>query len=323
MSATSRTVLITGAGGFVGRHLIAELERQTEWNVLGLALHLFPAGQRTRVLTCDLRNAELLGRVIERHRPDAVVHLAAQSYVPKAFASPGDTIANNVTAQVNLLECCRSIGIDPLILIIGSAEQYGMAHPDEMPLSEDQPFRPMNPYAVSKIAQDMLGLQYFLTFGMRIVRIRPFNHFGPGQSDRFVLSNFARQVAEVEQGRVEPVVLTGNLEARRDFLDVRDVVRAYRLAFDYAEPGEVYNLASGHAYRIGDMLDKLLAFSTASIEVRNDPARMRPSDVPVHVGDASRFRAATGWEPTFPIDVSLRDTLEDWRSRLAAYVDET
>jgi GDP-4-dehydro-6-deoxy-D-mannose reductase len=319
---TPRTVLITGAGGFVGRHLITELERETDWRILGLGHHHFTAGERTQILMCDLRNAELLGRVIERHQPDAIVHLAAQSYVPQAFASPADTIANNVTAQVNLFESCRAADINAMILVVGSAEQYGLAGPDDMPLTEDQPFRPMNPYAVSKIAQDMLGLQYFLTYGMRIVRVRPFNHFGPGQSDRFVLSNFARQVAQIEQGRVEPVVLTGNLDARRDFLDVRDVARAYRLAIDATEPGEVYNLASGRAYRIGDLLDTLISYSQVSIEIRNDPARMRPSDVPLNYGDATKFQTQTGWRPSMSIEESLLDTLQDWRERLSAYVDD-
>jgi GDP-4-dehydro-6-deoxy-D-mannose reductase len=323
MSGERRTVLITGAGGFVGRHLIEECERETDWEIVGLTRSLFSIGRRTRILTCDLRNADLVRRVIERYPPDAVVHLAAQSYVPQAFAAPADTITNNVAAQVNLLEACRAAANDPVVLIVGSAEQYGLAAPHEMPLTEAQPFRPLNPYAVSKITQDMLGLQYHLTYGARIVRMRPFNHFGPGQSDRFVLSSFARQVAEAERGQVEPVVLTGNLDAQRDFLDVRDVVRAYRLALDRGMPGEVYNLASGVPHRIGDLLETLLAMARIKIDVRHDPARMRPSDVPVQYGDASRFRSATGWVPRIPIEQSLRDTLSDWRTRLATFREQT
>ncbi|HEX5167320.1 MAG TPA: GDP-mannose 4,6-dehydratase, partial [Thermomicrobiales bacterium] len=252
---------------------------------------------------------------------DVIFHLAAQSYVPQAFAAPSDTISNNVTAQINLLEGCRAAGLDPTILIVGSSEEYGQIAPEDVPLTEDQPFRPVNPYAVSKIAQDMLGLQYALSFGMRIVRVRPFNHFGPGQSDRFVLATFARQVAEAELGRIEPVVLTGNLDARRDFLDVRDVVRAYRMLIEFGTPGEVYNIASGVAHRVGDLLDRLIDQATIAVDVRLDPARTRPSDTPIVAGDAGKLRSATGWEPLYSTDQSLRDTLDYWRTALASYVE--
>jgi GDP-4-dehydro-6-deoxy-D-mannose reductase len=317
MAATQPVVLITGAGGFVGRHLIDHLERETGWSVAGVDFRAGNAGERTRILACDLLDRTLVNRVIETHRPDVIVHLAAQSYVPKAFASPGETIANNVIAQVNVLEACRAATVFPLVLVIGSSEEYGFVRPDEMPVGEDQPFRPGNPYAVSKIAQDMSGLQYALAFGMRIVRLRPFNHAGPGQSDRFVLSNFARQVAEAEAGIIEPVVLTGDLTAERDFLDVRDVVRAYRLAIDRAQPGEVYNVASGTSHPVGALLEQLVGMATVKIEIRHDPARSRPSDVPRIVGDASKFRQATGWEPLIPIEQTLRDTLDYWRANVS------
>lgn len=181
--------LITGAAGFVGRHLVAEVERETNWRTLGLARRATELGSRTRVLACDLTDAPLVERVIERHRPDFVFHLAAQSYVPKSVATPNATISNNVNGQLNVLESLRRAGTDPVIVVIGSAEEYGLAPPEAMPLTEDQPFRPASPYGVSKIAQDMLGLQYYLAHGMRVIRMRPFNHFGPGQSDRFVLSS--------------------------------------------------------------------------------------------------------------------------------------
>lgn len=309
----TRTAMITGAGGFVGRHLVAECETATTWNLIGVGRQPMTIGQRTRVLGCDLLNADLMKRVVHRHRPDIVIHLAAQSYVPKAIAAPAETISNNVTAQVNVLEACRSASIDPTILIVGSSEEYGAATPDEMPLKETQPFRPTNPYAVSKVAQDMLGLQYHLAYGMRIVRLRPFNHVGPGQSDRFVLSGFARQIAEAEAGRAAPMVLTGNLDAERDFLDVRDVARAYRMAVDVAVPGDVYNIASGIPWRIGRLLETLIAQSRVPLSVRQDPARMRPSDIPIHVGDASAFRHQTGWEPRIDLETTLLDTLDYWR----------
>lgn len=321
MAERDRKALITGALGFAGQHLLAELERHTSWDLIGLVRGSGATIGSERLLVCDLRDADLVNRVIDHHRPDVIFHLAAQSYVPKAFASPADTITNNVTSQVHLLEACRNTGVDPTILIVGSSEVYGQISPDDLPLREDQPFKPVNPYAVSKIAQDMLGLQYFLSYGMRIIRVRPFNHFGPGQSDRFVLSTFARQIAEAERGSIEPVVLTGNLDARRDFLDVRDVVRAYRMLVDYGEPGDVYNIASGVAHRIGSLLDRLIAHSTREIEVRGDPARKRPSDIPVVEGDATKLRMATGWEPSIKIDQSLLDTLDWWRDHLRRHQD--
>jgi GDP-4-dehydro-6-deoxy-D-mannose reductase len=321
MTGEGRTALVTGALGFAGQHLLAELERQTSWDLIGLARGHGTVLGRERLLACDLRDADLVRRVIEHYRPDLIFHLAAQSYVPKAFAAPAETITNNVVAQVNLLEACRGAGIDPVILIVGSSEVYGHVRPDEVPLTEEQPFRPVNPYAVSKIAQDMLGMQYALAHGMRVIRVRPFNHFGPGQSDRFVVATFARQVAEAEARKIEPVVLTGNLDAQRDFLDVRDVVRAYRMLVEFAEPGEVYNVASGAAYRIGDLLDQLIALSTIPIEVRPDPARMRPSDTPIVAGDATKLRTATGWEPLYSIEQSLRDTLDYWRQLVSRNVD--
>ncbi len=321
MAGSVRKALVTGALGFAGRHLLAELEGQTDWDLVGLARgHGSPIG-RERILTCDLLDATLVSRVIAHHRPDIIFHLAAQSYVPQAIAAPAETIHNNVAGQVNLLEACRAASLDPTILIVGSSEEYGFVDPEDGPIREDQPFRPLNPYAVSKIAQDMLGLQYALSYGMQIIRVRPFNHFGPGQSDRFVLSTFARQIAEAERELIEPVVLTGNLDARRDFLDVRDVARAYCMLVESGEPGEVYNVASGVAHRIGDLLDRLIALATLKIDVRPDPARMRPSDIPVVIGDASRLRDATGWEPLFSADQSLIDTLNAWRHHLARTSD--
>jgi GDP-4-dehydro-6-deoxy-D-mannose reductase len=316
VGTSARTALITGAAGFAGRHLIGELERETTWEIVGLARAAGTAGSRTRILACDLRDAELVHRDVERYRPAVVFHLAAQSYVPRAFAAPADTLINNVLSELNVLEACRELASDATILVVGSAEAYGAVQPDELPVRESQPFRPTNPYAVSKIAQDMLGLQYALAFGMRVVRVRPFNHFGPGQSERFVLSSFARQIAQAELGRIEPIVLTGDTSVARDFLDVRDVVRAYRLAAERGEAAEVYNIARGAPSIIADLLDQLLQMSALTFDVRRDPARLRPSDTPVQYGDVSKLTQVTGWKPAIPIEQSLRDTLEYWRAVL-------
>lgn len=311
-----RTALITGAGGFAGTHLLAELDRETDWNLVGLGLKVRTSPTRATMLGCDLLDADLVRRVVSRQRPDIVFHLAAQTYVPKSFASPEATLANNTLGQLHLLEALRAENLDAVVLIVGSSEEYGLVRIDDLPITEDQPFRPVNPYAVSKITQDMLALQYHLAHSMRIVRVRPFNHCGPGQSDRFVLANFARQVVEAELERIEPVILTGDLNAERDFLDVRDVVRGYRLAVEHGAAGEVYNIASGQAWRIGGLLERLIARGKVPVEVRQDPTRLRPSDTPRVVGDATRFRTATGWQPRIAMETSLNDIIEDWRRRL-------
>ena len=202
------------------------------------------------------------------------------------------------------------------MVVVGSSEEYGLARAEDMPLDEDQPFRPTNPYAVSKIAQDMLGLQYHLSYGLNVVRVRPFNHIGPGQSDRFVVSSMARQIADAEAGRAEPVILVGNLRASRDFLDVRDVVAAYTAVARESLAGQVFNVASGIPRPVQSLLDRLLAMARIGIQVREDPSRLRPSDVPVVYGNAARLRLETGWAPVVSIDQSLADTLEDWRSRV-------
>lgn len=307
--------LVTGATGFVGRHLVHCLVDHG-WEVIGLGSRPAPEVPGAEPVVCDLLDADHTARVIGRYRPEYIFHLAAQAYVPKAVAAPAATLINNAVAQINVLEACRAAALDPVVLVVGSGEVYGDARPEEMPLTEEQPFRPTNPYAVSKIAQDMLGLQYHLSYGMRIVRVRPFNHIGPGQSDRFVVANFARQIAEAEAGHTEPVLLVGNLDAQRDFLDVRDVARAYELVTRPDLAGEVYNVASGVGYSIRSILDRLLALARVEITVVPDPARLRPADVPVLVGDATKLRRATGWAPQIPIEQSLADALEYWRGRL-------
>jgi GDP-4-dehydro-6-deoxy-D-mannose reductase len=307
--------LITGIDGFVGPYLARELRAHAAWEIVGLGRH--PAGEgEYHPVAADLLDRDLVRRVVAEIAPTHVFHLAAQSHVPTSHDDGGATLQNNIAAQVNLLDACRPLSTPPRILVVGSGEEYGLVRPDELPIREDQPFRPMNPYAVSKVAQDLLGWQYFHSYRLPVVRVRPFNHHGPGQSDRFVMAAFARQVAEVEVGLRPPVVRVGNLDARRDFLDVRDVVRAYRLALAQGEPGEVYNIASGAAIRIGDALDQLLTLATCPITIELDPARLRPSDVPVLVADSARLRAATGWQPEISFEQSLRDTLNWWRERI-------
>lgn len=306
--------LITGIDGFVGPYLARELRAQADWAVVGLGRH--PVAADHAVVVADLLDRERVAAIVGEIAPTHLFHLAAQSHVPTSHSDGGATLHNNIAAQVNLLDACRALAAPPRILVVGSGEEYGLVHPDEVPIDEDQPLRPTSPYAVSKVAQDLLGWQYFHAYGLPIVRVRPFNHLGPGQGDRFALAAFARQVAEAEAGLRPPVVRVGNLDARRDFLDVRDVVRAYRLAATRGVPGEVYNIASGVPIRIGDALDQLLALAGRPIVVEFDPARLRPSDLPVIAADTARLRAATGWEPAIPFAQSLRETLDWWRARV-------
>jgi len=204
----------------------------------------------------------------------------------------------------------------PRILVVGSADEYGIVLPEELPISETNPLRPNSPYAVSKVAQDMLGYQYYASHKLPVVRVRPFNHIGPGQSAAFVTADFAKQIAEVEAGLREPVMRVGNLGARRDFSDVRDIIHGYYLALSEGEPGEVYNLGAERSYSIRQVLDGLLALSETRVAVEQDPKRLRPSDVPEILADCTRFRSRTGWRAEIPLERSLEDILNYWRSRI-------
>jgi GDP-4-dehydro-6-deoxy-D-mannose reductase len=311
-----KRALITGAGGFAGRHLLAHLQEVTDWDLYG-NIHQVPDvlhdTERVHWLTADLTHREQAQALVEQVRPDYVFHLAAQSNVPLAFKDPEATIMNNVVGQLNLLDALRKSLPDARVLTVGSSEQYGLVRPEDVPIREDTPYRPNNPYAVSKIAQDALALQYFLAYGQQTIRVRPFNHIGPGQNEAFVAAAFAQQVARIEAGLQEPVIYVGNLEAVRDFTDVRDMVRAYHLAITMGEPGEVYNIGSGTGHTIQWLLDTLISMSNVSVEVKQDPTRMRPSDIPTNVSDNTRFVRRTGWHQQVPLEETLRDVLDYWR----------
>jgi GDP-4-dehydro-6-deoxy-D-mannose reductase len=318
-------VLITGAGGFVGGHLVDFL-----LTVPDTALHAAvfdPPGKNPRLdgrpitqHVADLRDPEAVRDLIDAARPDRVYHLAALAQVGASFRDPWKTLENNIRVQLNLQEAILRSGLVTRILIISSSEIYGAAGGSTHQIDESFPFAPGSPYSVSKVTQDMLGLQYHLAHGMAIIRARPFNHIGPSQKGGFVAADFASQIAAIEAGQQEPVMFVGNLTAERDFTDVRDVVRAYHLLLEHGTPGDAYNVCSGAARSIQSLLDTLLSFSSAEIEVRQDPARMRPSDVPRHVGDASKLRAATGWQPTIPFEQTLLDILNDWRQSMGVPV---
>src|SRR3990172_4222864 len=260
----SLRVLITGVAGFAGWHLVEHLRKATDWEIWGNvrdATDLQNVVPGVRAVVADLRVTQVAIDLIEQCRPDFVFHLAAQPFVPQSWVDPWDTFETNLRSQVNLFNALLRIGASIRVLVIGSNEEYGSVKPDQLPLREDSPLRPDSPYGVSKVAQDFMGLQYYLSHKLPVVRVRPFNHIGPRQSDKFVASAFARQVALIEAGLIAPVLKVGNLSAQRDFTDVRDMVRAYRLAVAQGEPGEVYNLGSGTPRSVQHLLDVLLGLS--------------------------------------------------------------
>jgi GDP-4-dehydro-6-deoxy-D-mannose reductase len=316
-------LLVTGAGGFVGGHLADFLRAEhPEVEVHGVSLPqgavAWRAAPGARMVEADLTDPAATRAVVEDVRPDRILHLAGQSSVQLSWLDPGGTLRANVLGIVHLLDAVRALGLRPPVLVVGSAEEYGPVRPEEMPIREETPLRPASPYAVSKVAQGALALLYGPAGGLRVALTRTFHHTGPGRGEAFAESSFARQIAEIEAGRREPVLRVGNLDAVRDFADVRDVVRAYWMLLEKGEGGRAYNVCTGRGRRIRELLDILLAASVARVEVRTDPERLRPSDVPAQVGDPGRLRAATGWGPRIPLERSLHDLLDDWRARVAA-----
>lgn len=314
----AKRAFITGIAGFAGSHL-AEYLLGAGYEVSGLSL---PEGgtrniegirPRIGLYLGTLEDTAWLRGVLAEVQPAYVFHLAAQAAVPQAWAAPGPTLVNNIVGELNLIETLLALDLRPRLLIIGSADEYGLVRPEELPVRETNPLRPNNPYSVSKIAQDYLGYQYFLSHRLPVVRLRPFTHIGPRQGPGFVSADFAKQIAEAEAGLRPPVLRVGNLSARRDFSDVRDMVRAYAMALERGEPGEVYNVGSERSYSIQEVLEILLGFSRMSLQVEPDPARLRPSDVPEIVSDCTKFRMRTGWQTTYTLEQSLRDVLEYWR----------
>jgi GDP-4-dehydro-6-deoxy-D-mannose reductase len=314
-------ILITGINGFAGSHL-AEV-------VLGKGLEVFGTirlrsnldsishiKKDLRLIECDLRDSTSVYKMLKAAKPDKIFHLAAQAFVPTSLNAPLDSLHNNIALTVNIFEIVQQFDIAPRILIVGSCDEYGLVKAGEIPITESNPLRPLSPYAVSKIAQDMLGFQYFKSYGLSIVRTRAFNHTGYRQNEAFALSSFAKQIAEIENEKREHFLSVGNLEARKDFLDVRDVVRAYWLALEKCDFGEVYNIASGKSRSIMEYLNILLSYSKSKIEIKPDPKRMRPSEILLIQGDSKKFREKTGWKPEIEMEQTLYDLLAYWRTVL-------
>src|SRR5688572_5848238 len=317
-------VLITGITGFVGSYM-AEHALSQGAEVFGAsrgqsaAENIAHLRGRITLIESDLRDDASVRALVAQSNPDYIVHLAAQSVVRASWHAPAETLANNILSQVNLLEAIRPLGVPPRFLCVGSSEEYGMVYDEELPIRETNPLRPLSPYAVSKVTQDVMGYQYFMSYGLPIVRTRAFSHEGPRRGDVFMTSSFAKQVAEIEAGRREPVMRVGDLKPRRDFSDVRDVVRGYWLLLERGEPGEVYNLCSGRPWSIQQVLEFLIGASAVKgIAVEVDPERMRPSDVMELEGDPGKIERATGWKVEIPFEQTLTELLDYWRQRISS-----
>lgn len=320
-------VLITGITGFVGSHLADYIiENYPEVKILGLTRWRSPKENiehildKIALLCGDLADPYSLRSILLEHEPDVIFHLAAQSYVPYSFKVPIATLNTNVIGTANLLEEIKQLklssGYDPIIHICSSSEVYGQVKEDETPIKETNQFRPASPYAVSKVGEDMLAFQYWLSWKIKTIRTRMFTHTGPRRGEVFATSTFAKQIAVIEAGLQHPVVKVGNLDSIRTFLDVKDAVRAYWTMINKCTPGEVYNIGGIETMTVGDMLNKLLKLSARQdIKIEIDPNRLRPSDVTLQIPSIEKFTKETGWKPEIPFDKTLEDLLDYWRQK--------
>jgi len=294
--------LVTGGGGFVGRHLGEHL-RSVGDEVVSLDLEV------------DVADPEAIGEAVRAARPDAVYHLAARSHVGQSWQLPAEVLRVNVLGTAGVLAAARTLDPPPVVLAVSSAEVYGAVEPDQLPIAESAPLRPLSPYAASKAAAEQLAVQAHLGYHQPVVVVRPFNHIGPGQAPSFVVSALAKRIVEAERAGSAQVAV-GRLTARRDYTDVRDVVRAYRALVTAGVRGATYNVCSGRDVAVLEVAQRLCALAEVEVELVEDPELVREVDVPVLVGDGSRLRADTGWRPRIPLDQTLADVLAYWRAQL-------
>lgn len=319
-------ILITGITGFVGSHLAEYIVDLKEGHkIYGLCRWRSPKDNleniydKVELVEGDLTDLSVLIRHIKRIKPDVIFHLAAQSYVLSSFNAPIQTLSSNAIGTVNLLEAVRITEIDPIIHVCSSSEVYGQVLEADLPIKENCPFRPASPYAVSKVTEDMLAYQYWITHNIRSIRTRMFTHTGPRRGDVFALSFFAKQLAAIELGLKDPVIKVGNLKSVRTFCDVRDAVRAYWLLVHICKPGEVYNIGGDRTMTIGEALDILLSFSKIKVSVKIDKSLLRSSDVTLQVPCIDKFKNETGWKPEIPLEKTLEDMLVYWRDQLTHF----
>lgn len=312
-----KRALIIGAAGFVGSYLIDHIQKHCVWSIVVTKMpQETMACPGVDICDLDILAPEAIERLLEEQRPDYIFHLAAQSSVAVSWKNPGLTVDVNVKGSLNVLDAVRKLDYKPRVLLIGSGEEYGHVRENEVPVQEDNVLRPGNIYAATKACQNMVGAIYAQAYGMDVMMVRAFNHVGPNQSPIFVVADFCKQTAEIEARLKEPVIKVGNLSARRDFSDVRDVVRAYVELMEKGKAGETYNVGSGNAVEIRKILDMILCRSKKEIRVEVEPSRMRPVDVPVIEADISKLKACTGWEQKITLEETIQDTLEYWRQKL-------
>jgi len=314
--------LVTGATGFSGSHLVDYLLTE-DLDVYITTRHrsktenIEHVRDKVTIVNADIRDGYSLQRVVNEIKPYYIFHLAGQSFVGESWNSPLETLSTNVLGCANMLEAVRLCGNDCKVHIAGSSEEYGFVLESETPITEDNPLRPMSPYGVSKVAQDLLGQQYCRSYGIPVVITRGFNHTGPRRGYVFASTSFARQLVMIKRGKQESVVHVGNLDAQRDYTDARDMARAYWLAITKGKAGEAYNVCSESCIRIGDMLEMLIEMSgVGDVEIRQDPDKMRPSDVPILLGSCAKFRNLTGWEMQYTFEETLRALLDYWEERI-------
>jgi GDP-4-dehydro-6-deoxy-D-mannose reductase len=319
LKAFMQTACITGIAGFAASHL-ADLLLGHQWRVIGLASpqgnrsNIAHLGNHIEVIGCDIRDRDAVHKAISKARPDVIFHLAAKTIEQETRTDPRTAFDVTVLGTIHLLDAATSVGPNKIrVHVAGSSAEYGRVEEPENPINESQPFRPVGMYGVTKISQSMAGLQFHLAGKIPVIRTRAFNHTGPRQAQHFATSAFAKQIAEIEAGILPPLLKVGDLSQRRDLSDVRDVVRGYFLAATQGVSGEVYNIASGWSVQTQEVLDRLIAMSRVKIEVAIDPERLRPTEVAVQVGDSSKLRELTGWQPEIPMQQTLSDTLEYWR----------
>jgi GDP-4-dehydro-6-deoxy-D-mannose reductase len=319
-----KRVLITGVSGFVGSHLLDLLaSKKAIYELYGIVRERSPLENirhnldSIKLINCDLINQSTVLNVVKEIEPDHIYHLAGESSVKLSWGGALSMVNNNIIASLNILEALRTENHkETRIILACTSEEYGLVSEDDIPIKEETPLKPVSPYAVSKAAMDMFGFQYYVSYHIKVIRIRAFNHTGPRRPATYALSNFAKQIAEIEKGSKEHRIFVGNLNAIRDYTDVRDIVRGYELAMEHCEPREVYNLCSSRGYKIGELLKMLVGLSKCSIEIVQDEERMRPIDLPIIIGDNSKFVKATSWSPQIGIERTLQDLLDYWRQQL-------
>jgi len=322
-----KKILITGITGFVGSHLAEYILSLKNKNleIHGIRRWRSPVDNIENILDkielhyCELLDLKSTIEVISKIKPDIIFHLAAQSYVVTSFNAPVNTLETNACGTINLLEAIRLSKIDPVVHICSSSEVYGQVRKEEVPIKESQPFRPASPYAVSKVAEDMVAYQYFISYGIKTITTRMFTHTGPRRGEVFASSAFAKQIARIESGLQEPVVHVGNLKSIRTFCDVRDTVRAYWILVNKCPAGEVYNIGGQRTMTVGEMLKILLSLTNKKIKVKVEPYLLRPSDVTLQIPDISKFQKLTHWKPEIPLEKTLEDLLNYWREKYSRH----